>query len=328
MKLLIVTQKVDKSDPILGFFHQWLEEFAQQCDEVHVIGQFVGEHSLPSNVQIHSLGKEKGASKLRQICTFWKLLFRLQKRCDAMLVHMTPIWVVLGLWCKLPLYLWYEARGTRWPLRVALWRVKKVFSASLQGMPLSSAKSVVVGHGIDTNVFVPGTEKAEHQLISVGRITRAKNIHVLLEALSLLPASFQLSLCGNTITPDDRQYAKVLALDAQSNVSVQSVSQQELIPLLQKAKVFLHASATPLDKAVLEAMACGCPVVSTSEAIQSLLPEICRASNAQTMAQAVQSVMELSDAEYQQLANEQRALVVEKHNLQKLVARLVNIMLS
>ena len=35
MKLLIITQKVDSADPILGFFHQWVEEFAKHCEFGH-----------------------------------------------------------------------------------------------------------------------------------------------------------------------------------------------------------------------------------------------------------------------------------------------------
>lgn len=29
VKLLIITQKIDINDPILGFFHKWIEEFAK-----------------------------------------------------------------------------------------------------------------------------------------------------------------------------------------------------------------------------------------------------------------------------------------------------------
>jgi len=32
MKLLILTQKVDIDDDVLGFFHGWLEEFAKNVE--------------------------------------------------------------------------------------------------------------------------------------------------------------------------------------------------------------------------------------------------------------------------------------------------------
>lgn len=58
MRLLIVTQKVDKNDPILGFFHRWIEEFSKHCEKLTVICLQAGEFKLPANVTVLSLGKE------------------------------------------------------------------------------------------------------------------------------------------------------------------------------------------------------------------------------------------------------------------------------
>ena len=149
MRLLVVTQKVDRIDPILGFFHRWIEEFALQCESVIVVGQSVGDFSLPKNVTVLSLGKEKGMSRFRQVLRFHRFLWMNRRTYDAVLVHMTPIWVTLGLPCSFCLrkkwYLWYEARGARWPLKSALRLTRKVFSASHAGMPLETRKSVITG---------------------------------------------------------------------------------------------------------------------------------------------------------------------------------------
>ena len=59
MRLLIVTQKVDREDDLLGFFHQWIIEFAKHCESVTVICLEEGSHRLPSNVRVFSLGKER-----------------------------------------------------------------------------------------------------------------------------------------------------------------------------------------------------------------------------------------------------------------------------
>ena len=59
MKLLITTQTVNINDPVLGFFHRWLKEFAENCEQVTVICLQVGEYQLPPNVKVISLGKEK-----------------------------------------------------------------------------------------------------------------------------------------------------------------------------------------------------------------------------------------------------------------------------
>src|SRR3989344_7209303 len=55
--LLILTQKVDRDDPVLGFFHGWLVEFARRFERITVVCLEEGVHSLPKNVEVLSLGK-------------------------------------------------------------------------------------------------------------------------------------------------------------------------------------------------------------------------------------------------------------------------------
>ncbi|MCK5017054.1 MAG: glycosyltransferase family 4 protein [Candidatus Peribacteraceae bacterium] len=334
MKLLIITQKVDKKDPILGFFHRWIEEFSINCEELHVIGQKIGDYNFPSNVYVYSLGKESGSSKIIQLFKYWKLQWKLRRQYDAVFVHMTPIWVVLGF-PIMPLlrkrfFLWYEARGKRWPLHFSLLlpSLKKVFSASTSGMPIKTKKSVIVGHGIDTEQFSFGDIESNNQFVTVGRITRSKRLEMIISAFALSSSNKSLFIVGNTITNDDEKYLKELEEiitnnDLKNRVIIKSLTQQELLPVLKNAKLFLHASETSLDKAVLEAMSCGCLVISSAEAVKPLLPDFCRADDASSMSQAISFVLGLSNEEYEEEAKELRELVVEKHSLPRLMQRLI-----
>ncbi|PIQ76813.1 hypothetical protein COU78_00740 [Candidatus Peregrinibacteria bacterium CG10_big_fil_rev_8_21_14_0_10_49_24] len=337
MKLLIITQKVDKTDPILGFFHRWIAEFAKQCDGVTVIGQTVGAYDPAKNVTIRSLGKESGKSRVFQVFRFWKMCFALRKDYDAVLVHMTPIWMVLGapVWILLRKrrYLWYEARGTRWPLRVSLHVVQKVFSASVHGMPLRSSRSVIVGHGIDTDFFAPGnTERDPHLLLTVGRITASKHLPEILSAFEHLPKKFSLMIIGRPLTADDAQLAESLKEEIKKKnlgdrVRMLPATQDALLPLLRRASVFVHASSTSLDKAVLEAFAAGCIVVSTAEAVQPLLSPECQATQ-DTLAARIQGVAELPATDKEGIASQQREIIVNNHSLKRLVQRLTAEMVS
>src|SRR3989344_3255575 len=118
MRLLIVTQKVDRNDPILGFFHRWIEEFAKHCEQVTVIALGVGEYHLPQNIRVFSLGKEEQLRKrtdlknskrsvpveqlrkIKYIVHFYRLIWRERKNYDAVFVHMNQEYVLLGalLW--------------------------------------------------------------------------------------------------------------------------------------------------------------------------------------------------------------------------------------
>src|SRR5512146_1469044 len=111
MKLLIITQKADRNDPILGFFHRWLIEFARHFDSVLVICLEEGEHDLPANVRVMSLGKERRRSRGAYVARLLSIAWRERQSYDAVFVHMNPIYIVLcGLLWRLlhkPIALWY-----------------------------------------------------------------------------------------------------------------------------------------------------------------------------------------------------------------------------
>lgn len=333
MKLLIVTQALDQKDPILGFFHRWIREFSEHCEKMTVIAQRVGEYDLPETIDVLSLEKEKQSPLVSQVFRFWKLIISKRRSYDRVLVHMTPIWVVLGfpVWFLLRkrMYLWYEARGTRWPLRVALVFLHKVFSASQHGMPLASKKSVITGHGIDTDYFIPsGTEKEEGLIVTVGRLTQSKHMVEMIEAFSLLPEPYHFLIVGLPITPADKEYLVLIQnliarKDIKRRVAIQSLSQGEVKHVLERAELFLHASETSLDKAVLEAISCGCLVLSSSSAFREFLPEECTAKT-ERLGDALSNVLSLPASLREKIQQDLRVKVEREHSLKSLIAKMTN----
>lgn len=334
MNLLIVTQKVDKVDPILGFFHGWIEEFAKHCDHVTVIAQQTGQYTFPKNVTVVSLGKGKGKGTVGQVRTFWKSVLKYHRSYDHVFVHMTPVWVLLGapIWMVLrkPIYLWYEIKRGSWKLSIALLLVRKVFAASEHGLPSVSKKQVIVGHGIDTKKFVPNADLREKRhLVAVGRITAVKQYDVILRTLVNIPDA-TLTIAGGTVTTADTQTEYELRelmhrLALSERVSLSWVPPDDVPRLLQRADCMLHASQGGLDKAVLQAMACGCPVVTTSEAAQSVLPKECRAT-AQDFSEKTQVILALSADHRQSLSTKLRSIVEKDHSLSTCIAQMVSAM--
>ncbi len=330
MKLLIVTQAVDRRHPILGFFHSWIEAFAKACGSVTVIGQQVGDHALPENVNVRTLHKESSVGIFGQIFRFWQLC--IVEDYDVVLVHMTPVWIVLGapIWIirGVPMYLWYEARGARWPLRVALFFVRAVFSASPHGMPLATPKSVVTGHGIDTDLFRPGPHARDmHRLVTVGRVTASKRLPILLDCLSALPGEYRLRVVGTPVTADDRRlldelHAEIDRRGVRDRVEIGALPHADVIAELQSAAMFLHASETSLDKALLEAMACGCIAVSCASAAADVLPDALRATP-ETMPAVVARACALPEAERDALRARSREMIERHHGLKRLIDLLV-----
>ncbi|HRH30994.1 MAG TPA: hypothetical protein PK886_02950, partial [Candidatus Paceibacterota bacterium] len=96
MKILITTQIIDTNDPILGFFHSWLKEFSKNFERVVVVCLKKGEFDLLENVEVLSLGKEGGVSRIKYIFNFYKYIFKERKNYDVVFVHMNEEYVLLG----------------------------------------------------------------------------------------------------------------------------------------------------------------------------------------------------------------------------------------
>jgi glycosyltransferase involved in cell wall biosynthesis len=245
---------------------------------------------------------------------------------------MTPVWVVLG-WplffvLRKPVYLWYEVRRGGAMLRAAVLLSRKVLSATKSGLPFHSRKNVVMGHGIDTEIFSPmAGQRDVYLLCAVGRITRIKRVDLFLRCLASLPVPYRLFIAGGTITDDDRTYLRELQVliereHLQDRVEIHFVLHEELPALLRSTQLFLHAGGGGLDKALLEAMACGCLVVAASEAAVALLPEPCRATP-ETFVARTREMLQLSPEAQRVLREQLRGNVVASHSLSSLICRMV-----
>lgn len=282
MKLLILTQKVDRQDPILGFFHRWLEEFAKHYERVTVICLKEGEHNLPPNIYIRSLGKERGVSKFTYLWRFYSSIWRERKNYDAVFVHMNPEYVVLGgipwrLWGK-RVGLWYVHRQTNLKLRLAAVLAHTIFTSSPESFRLKNRKVRHVGHGIDTETFSPlPWNVASRQLLHVGRITPIKRCDILIDALQNLRVrgeDWKAVFVGPVGDQDyfDRLKRKVGQLGLEGKVSFLGPrSAQEVHE--EFGRSFASVNMTPsggMDKAVLESWAAGRPCLAANKAFVSL----------------------------------------------------------
>lgn len=290
MKLLIVTQKVNKDDPILGFFHRWIIEFAKHCESVVVICLEKGVYDLPANVKVLSLGKENGVSRLEYLRRFYSYIWKERRNYDVVFVHMNPIYVILGgfLWKILgkKVSLWYTHKNVDWKLRIAEKLVHKIFTASKESFRLVSKKVQVMGHGIDVDVFAPSSasdiNRQNNQIVSVGRISSTKNQLSMIKGFEILKSlgyNGNLSIVGGPITADDIKYYKdlkeyVRSNDLQDFVNFKGpISPDGVVDIYRQADVFINLSSTgSMDKAVLEAMACNLKVITSNEAFKNILP--------------------------------------------------------
>jgi glycosyltransferase involved in cell wall biosynthesis len=347
MKLLIVTQIVDEQDSNLGFFCGWIAEFAKHCEQVTVICLQEGEHTLPANVKVLSLGKpssakaSKGAGKkFLYAFRFLKYIYAYKDEYDAVFVHMNPEYVLLGsfLWRRWhkTVSLWYAHKSVTWKLRQAVARADYIFSVSDTSFKVPTPKLVVVGHGIDTEQFKPSmhTESTRVRIATVGRIAESKHLIEMLSMLDVLYArkeSFTFTIVGAPLTEAEETYATELQAAIakrpyNADVRMAGVIAHHNLPafLCGQDIVLNFATTGNMDKAGLEALACGIPLLATNPAFAPLLSPYglyAKSGRSEDTADALQNFMHRPDkaAVVATLRNK----VVEGHSLAKLIPRML-----
>lgn len=339
MKLLVVTQAVDRDDENLGSFHGWLEEFSRHVSQCTVIANSVGTVDLPSNVAVYSLGKELGVGRFRRAWRYAALLWRHLYRADAVFFHMAPEFVLAASPFLLARYrpsaLWYVHKSVTRKLKIAEWMVGYILTASPLSFRLPSKKVVYTGHGIDTEFFRPGRESESRRgpvrLLSVGRIAPVKNLETIILVAALLRVHWRrrwtLSIVGGPLLPRDYEYfASLKRMVERNGLGAYVVFHgpkpfREIPALYQDHDIFLSESGTgSIDKSVLEAMASGLTVLTTNEAFAGFLPpQYCiGAKDPESLAHAIKS------AAGEPRPNEAlRELVVQNHGLARAVAKII-----
>lgn len=252
MKLLICTQVYDASDPVLGFFARWIEEFKKHC-EVEVIS-------------LKTLGSGG------RIARAWRLLqFASTLEYDAVFVHMNPEYLIVAGWLwrlrGKKTALWYTHKAVNLRLRIAAWFADVIFSASKESFRLPSKKVRIMGHGIDTDFFSPDPAIVRSEwALSVGRLMKSKRHDLAIR--DAVRDGRELRIAGEG---PERSNLERLAQELGARVRfLGGLTQVQLRDEYRRAVCLIHRSETgSLDKVVLEALACGLPVNTSDPALKA-----------------------------------------------------------
>jgi glycosyltransferase involved in cell wall biosynthesis len=342
MRLLIVTQAVDSRDSNLGFFHNWLLELSAKADLI-IITNKLGAHSLPDKkVKIFSLDKFQN-NRFKKFREYRRLLKQRLGQVDGVFFHMCPEYVLAaGL---LPrsfgkkTLLWYTHKSVNWRLKLAEKLVDKIFTASKESFRLPSKKVEVVGHGIDWEFFrsalpFPVSSSSELKLLTVGRIAPIKNLEVLIRAIDELKNRYgrkiSLDIVGSPIFKDDENYLNKLKqiieeLKLQKETQFLGSREYKDLPSVYAAhNIFVHASETgSLDKVVLEALASGLQIFTSSEAYDDFGKAVFRFKKGdyKDLAGQIESVFKHGKIQYNTAGVN---LIAERFGLKNLVIKIAN----
>lgn len=339
MKLLIFTQVVDSNDPVLGFFHRWIEEFSKHCESIIVVCLKKGECSLPKNVKVLSLGKEEGKSKLTYIFRFYKYIFKFRKEYDSVFVHMNQEYVLLGgLYWKLfgkRVYMWRNHHSGNFLTNIAAMVCSKIFCTSKFSYTAKYKKTVLMPVGIDTEIFKQqeGVERKKNSFLFLSRIAPIKKPDLLIEALGRLKTKgvdFTASIYGDAESKDKGYYEEVKQ-KAEDLGLFNMITFQQGVPNTKTPSIysahsfFVNLSTSGMyDKTIFEAMACGTITVASNENLRGAISDefIFEEGNVDELMQKLEDLLNLSDSEKREHSLHQRKFTVEEHGLTLLGDRL------
>jgi glycosyltransferase involved in cell wall biosynthesis len=277
MNLLIFTQKVDKDDPILGFFHRWLIEFSKHTESLVVICLEKGAYDLPSNVEVLSLGKEDGRYVFKYVFNFYKYIWRKRAQYSHIFVHMNQEYVLLGgLYWRLlgkKIFMWRNHAKGNLLTHLAVALSHKVFCTSPQSFTAKFEKTKLMPVGIDTDFWRPdpGVSKKPNSILFLGRIAPVKKVLEFIEWFNKLDQKFTATIAGESL-PRDRDYENLVRSKAGEKFKfIGPVTQVEALQLYQTHETYVNFTlAGSFDKTILEAAACGTKVIVKNDDLRAL----------------------------------------------------------
>jgi glycosyltransferase involved in cell wall biosynthesis len=347
MRVLLFNLRMDADDTALGFTTAWTNAIARRVESVEVITMHAGRLALAPNVEVHSVGRERGASRPSRVLRFYRdtIDAAVRRRPDVCFAHMTPLfasmfWPIARL-RGIPVLLWYAHGSLPWDVRLAHRLVDRCVTSTPSGLRIASPKVRVLHQGIDTAIFHPPANEGERSAttaLSVGRMTASKNLLEVVEVVAEVRRrgfDLTLRLIGGPITDLDRGYLDriheaVRAHGLNGHVELAGpIGHEEIAAEYRRGAWFINLSATgSLDKAILEAMASGCVPVSANESFRTLagedgLSELVPGPGVSAAADAVERLLRMDPARFGELRTRVRSVVERRHSLDALADEIV-----
>jgi glycosyltransferase involved in cell wall biosynthesis len=228
--------------------------------------------------------------------------------------------------------------GYRWSDRLADCVTAVSESAAqayLAAKMVSRRKLVVMANGIDADAWKPDSaarrsvrEKIgignEFLWVSAGRLEPVKDFATLLQAFRMIPQPARLVICGAGTLQADLQRL-IGDLDLEERVLLLGCVSDER-KWLQAADGFVLASLWEgLPMCVLEAMACGAPVVATDVAgtrdlvTHGLTGHLAPARNVEQLATSMTTLMQMPLQSRLAIAERARQIVCERYDLERIL---------
>jgi glycosyltransferase involved in cell wall biosynthesis len=341
---VMITQVVDEEDPVLGFTPGWVNALASHVRSLTVYCLKAGKHELRENVVLRTLPRGR-VKRIRRLRKGLRADLR-QRNIGVVFAHMCPRYAVVArsvVRRRCPIVLWYAHSARSLWLRLAHGISQLVLTPTVESCPIRSAKVKVVGHGIDTDKFVPSNRKESDRLVllSAGRITPLKRYDLLIEgvarAVELSPEQkFTLRILGSpAVRSDERCLSRLRQIVREKHlekiVEFHPAVPYTRVPLeYSQCDIFICTAVRhSIDKAPLEAMACGKVLLTSNRNFRSVLDGhadslVTEDETPADLGRRIAKLARMQPSQRETLGRSLREIVVRDHNLSRLMKRVAD----
>lgn len=350
VRLLLFNLATDADDPILGFTTRWICALAKRVEFIHVITMRVGRLDVPDNVRVYSVGKEKGYSEPRRLVEFYRHLFRIVRAdsIDACFSHMMPLFTILAAPVlkplRIPIVTWYAHPSATRTLKLAHRFSDRMVTSIATSYPYKHDKLLLLGHGIDGDIFSPGERALQEPMatiLCVGRLSPVKDHFTLLRAAKLLrqrwSQPFRVVILGAPGSARDDSHVRWLRkqveeLHLEDTVYFEPPTAITGLPVWYR-RCTVHVNLTPngfVDKVALEAMSCAKPCLIANEGFKETLGQFAdqllfRHGDAEHLAERLLALLMLDDRRRDEIGRYLHGRVVQLHSLNNLTNNLLEV---
>lgn len=337
MRLLILTQTVDRKDSSLGYYHDWLVELAKRFEHITVFALRIGEYTLPENVTVVEIRPWGYRSRVRTAFNVIRLAWRYRKSYDAVFVHMNQEYLLVAgwLWRLLGkrMYLWRNHYEGGVLTNIAAAFCDKVFytSKSSYTAKYKKARQMPVGVNVDSTHPDELIERKPHSILFLGRFDKSKRPDLVVEALSKIAATaFTATFVGGPSEPSSTFPKEVEAHANELGIAdrvtfVGPVPNTETYRYYRSHSIYVNCGKSGmLDKSLFKSIVCGClPLFTSADLAEIIGSEFAYADgDADDLAEHLAKALALPEIERSTRVKEFQAKAIDAHTLPVLADRL------
>lgn len=278
--LILFNLETNSESKVLAAGIDWIRSLSPLFQNVYVFSTHIGVFTLPNNVKVFELGGGNFKNRFKWFMfNFYAihLVFKM-KKSTVIFHHMSHYSVIFpGIIFRLigvNQGLWYAHAHKSISLSLAARIANSLFTSAPGAFPVKSKKISYLGQGVKIDDFQNAfkVDKNSHRtgIVSVGRISPAKNLETLLNSVPFNFAS-KIEFLGGIENSD--YHANLVALAQKKNLTLTfnyAKTYSEIPNYLVKWRYYFCGTNVAVDKAVIEAAAAGCIVLSLNKNVLEL----------------------------------------------------------